>query len=123
MVGLAIMVTLHYSTQSVDSSTFHQSLFDWGKLWLDSDFGSIRCHWIKITNQSNVAKPMLERLKSIESLGIARTLIERRSIDKPSTVFVGGKQQLGFMKNKSTVTASLVLQSYNGSTLRWTHLK
>ena len=35
-------------TTSVDRSTIYRSLFNRGRLWLNSNFGSIRCHWIEI---------------------------------------------------------------------------
>ena len=37
--------------------------------------------------------------------------LSSKGIEILNGVFVGGKQQHGFMKNKSTVTAGLILQS------------
>ena len=39
-----------------------------------------------VPNQSNVAEPMSETVKSIESRGIERVLIERWTIDRRSTI-------------------------------------
>ena len=49
---MKLQIIIEKGTTSVDHFTFDRILFDPGQLWLISDFGSIRYHWID--NDSHV---------------------------------------------------------------------
>ena len=60
---------------------------------------------------------MIENYRPVANLGCVSKIFEKLIIKRIheleilNGVFVGGKQQHGFMKNKSTATAGLLLQS------------